>query len=413
MPSPVADITIAGAGPAGSALARAAAGLGARVVVVDPDPGAPWPARYGAWAHELAETDVGDCVAHRWDQVLLDTGAGPRRLPGAYVALDRPALQARLQGAARDGGATFRPGRVVAAEHDASGATLHLAEGGTLRTRRLVDATGRGVLLERPRGPAAFQAALGRLVRTTGHPWDADTAVLMDFSEHHLDPVEAAGPASFLYALPVSDDLVFVEETSLAAAPAVPLDRLGDRLDARLAHLGIQVRDVLEVERCLIPMDAPIPAATRTVGIGAGAGWVHPATGYQLTRALRVADRVAAALVDGLDLHPAAAARRTWRAVWPGPERRTRALHDLGLGLLLELDAPHTRAFFDSFFRLPTSAWRTYLDATSPPGAVAAAMSRTFAHLPSDLRSVVLRHALGRGRRELVRALTPQFGGAS
>ena len=86
---------------------------------------------------------------------------------------------------------------------------------------------------------------------------------------------------------------VFFEETSLVARPAVTLAECERRLKLRLAHLGI---DVVEVcadeppELCYIPMGGPRPdPRQRVVAFGAAAALVHPATGYQLCRALAAA----------------------------------------------------------------------------------------------------------------------------
>jgi len=410
MTSPVADITIAGAGPAGLALAARAAERGARVVVVDPTPEAGWPNRYGAWERDAA--GLGLPIAQRWSAPLVDLGQGPQRLPGTYVKLDGPALRVALLTALQTHGGRLLAGRVIDVEHRATDSRLTLADGSTLRTRRVVDATGRGVLVRRSRDPRTFQSAAGRLLRAQ-HPWSPDQAVYMDFSADHLSREDQGRPATFLYALPVDADTVFVEETSLAAAPAVPLRLLDQRLDQRLDALGIRRDRVLDTERCLFAMDAAPPERGRTLAVGAAAGWVHPATGYHLTRALHAADAVAHALVAHLDADPQLAAQRAWQAIWPAAELRTRALHDLGLGLLLDLDPAQIRTFFRAFFAIPEPRWRAYLDATSSPTQVAAAMSHVFATLPTSLQLTVARHALGRGRLELLRAVTPQPGGAS
>ena len=403
----VTDITIAGAGPAGLALAAALADRGVRVIVVDPEPDAPWTNRYGAWEHDLRDLDIP--VERRFPRTWVDVGQGRQVLPGAYTVVDRGALQQSLRDRV---GPALIAGRAVDVQHDPNGSLLRLADGRRIRSRAVVHATGRGGLVATPRAPRVFQAALGRLVRAD-HPFAPGEAALMDFSTAHLDPAEAAGPPSFLYALPVDAEHVFVEETSLAAAPAVPLDRLAARLDRRLDHLGVHVHEVLDTERCLIPMDVAPPARGRTLAVGAAAGWVHPATGYQLTRALRAAPAVADALVAGLDESPDHAAFQAWRAIWPTAERRTRALHDLGLGLLLDFDSEQIQAFFAAFFSIPEPSWRAYLDATSSPLEVAGAMRRVFAALPNAPRTAVALHALGRGPALLLGAITPQSGGAS
>ena len=124
-------------------------------------------------------------------------------------------------------------------------------------------------------------------------PWPMHQALLMDWSDGHLD---AAGRArneeepSFLYAMPFSPTRIFVEETSLVAKPPVSSAELERRLEARLAGLGVRVVAVLEDERAMIPMGSAIPAlGQRVVPFGGAAGTVHPSTGESLC--LRDAER--------------------------------------------------------------------------------------------------------------------------
>ena len=51
----------------------------------------------------------------------------------------------------------------------------------------------------------------------------------------------------------------FVEETSLAAAPALSFVGLQQRLEQRLAHRGIAIEAVEHVEHCLFPMNPALP----------------------------------------------------------------------------------------------------------------------------------------------------------
>ena len=88
---------------------------------------------------------------------------------------------------------------------------------------------------------------------------------------------------SFLYAMPFSANRVFLEETSLVARPAVPYEELKQRLDKRMAHMGIKVQGIEEEEYCLIPMGGALPRLPqRVLGIGGTGGMVHPSTGVAL-----------------------------------------------------------------------------------------------------------------------------------
>jgi lycopene beta-cyclase len=174
---------------------------------------------------------------------------------------------------------------------------------------------------------------------------------------------------------------VLLEATSLAARPPVPLPALRDRLHAHLARHGL--RGVGEPEKVVIPLDAP---AARTGGapVGAAAGWVHPATGYSVATSLRLGPVVAAAVRGGAGPGELQALVRSRR------RRATLALLGLGREVLLGLDEAQTDAFFTAFFTLPPRAWTAYLDVDSSPTAVAAAMLRVAAALPTAGRRALL-----------------------
>lgn len=71
-----------------------------------------------------------------------------------------------------------------------------------------------------------------------------------------------------------------MEETSLVARPAIGFEELKQRLDRRLQHLGVKIKEVEEEEFCLIPMGGTLPKLPqRVLGIGGTGGMVHPSTG--------------------------------------------------------------------------------------------------------------------------------------
>ncbi len=408
MTPPRADVIVLGSGPAGLAAAAACAERGLRVDVVAPEPDARWTNRYGAWRDELDAAGVGGCAEVTFPVAMVHTVEGSHPLPRPYARVSNDALQGLLRSRLDGSGGQVVRGAAVGADAHRHGVTLTLADGTKRVGRVVVDATGHGSrLLETPGAPRAWQVAYGLLVEADGWSEDRSRMVLMD-----LRPAEPGGPASFLYAMPLADGRLFVEETSLAAAPAVDLALLERRLDARLSRMGVRVRAVHEVERCRIPMDTPLPRMPqRIVGFGGAAAMVHPATGYLLTRALAAAPRLAAALDEGLRTSPEAASVSGWEAVWPASERRTRALHDFGLRLLLGLDAEGTARFFDRFFRLPERRWRAYLSASAGPMAVASAMSSLFLRLDASSRRQILGLAFSAEGRAAARHLVTDTGG--
>lgn len=90
-----------------------------------------------------------------------------------------------------------------------------------------------------------LQVTYGILAEVEHHPYDsAEEMVLMDWGSNHLEgdlyQSNEAEP-SFLYVMPFSKTIIFLEETSLVDRPAVRSEDLKERLQHRLKALGIKV----------------------------------------------------------------------------------------------------------------------------------------------------------------------------
>lgn len=396
----VPDVLVLGLGPAGLAACAALAQRGLRVASLAPADALHWPAEYGAWADALQSLGLEGAIGHRWPDTAVALGDGEQRLLGrAYARLDKAALAEALRARCERGGVHWLRGSAGGVIHDDACSAVRCRDGREHRARLVVDATGhRPALLRRRYAGQGFQTAFGLTLDTDVCPWRADRAVLMDWGDEHLPPEERrAGPPTFLYAMPLAAGRLFVEETVLVGRPAVPVTTLERRLRLRLARLGIPAQRAVATERVWIPMGGPLPRpAERTVGFGAAAGMVHPATGYLLTRTLAAAPALADAVRDGLDRStPAAAARAAWAALWPADRRRRHALFGFGMEGLLRLDAAATRDFFRSFWALPEPTWRGYLDDTLPARELTAAMGRLFLSATPRVRRSLLRLGAG------------------
>jgi lycopene epsilon-cyclase len=220
------------------------------------------------------------------------------------------------------------------------------------------------------------------------------------------DAHEEAHP-SFLYAMPLGRDRIFVEETVLVSRPAADVRALAARLSRRLHRMGIHRRRVLEEEQVCIRMGGALPrVGQRLLGFGAAAGLVHPATGYSLTRSLRHAPELAAAIASGLDEGGAVGASlRGWQALWPTGRSRTNELYQFGMDVLCRLDLDQTGRFFDAFFQLPEAQWSGFLDATLPPSGVARAMAGLFVRSDLDLQRLLLGTTASPSGTALVRSV--------
>jgi lycopene beta-cyclase len=382
------DVVVIGDGPAGSALAQSCRRRGIDTLLVGDD--AAWAATYSTWIDDLVDPsatgldDVAALLATSSQEVWAH-GARSHRLHRAYGTFDN----ARLQSVLRND-VTHRIARVtdVVGARVGSG-ELHRIEldtGGAVGARVVVDATGWPARFARQAGTQApaWQTALGVVL---ARPPDGDLGrpTFMDFRrvvgpDGAPSSVGPHGVTTFCYSLPVRDGWL-VEETVLAARPAVEPIALLPRLAARLGrHPDSVLAEAVRTEYVRIPLGGSRPGPDQPiVAFGAAAGYVHAATGFSVAASIRAAPRVAAAIRQGVAAGSGAADPAPIAdAVWPAPMRRTRVLHDFGLEVLLDLDDDDVRAFFDAFFELPTEDWSAYLRVDTPPREISAVMMRLF-----------------------------------
>jgi len=274
-----ADVVVIGDGPAGSALALACQRIGVSVVLVGDN--APWNATYSTWSDELDAPAaegllcIADVTATSSDEVWA-YGASAHRLRRAYVTLDNN----RLRTALRDG-VPHRGARVTQVVTAPSGSTarhrLELSGGRSISARVVVDATGWPALFARGGGvrhAPAWQTAIG-VVLATPPAGELGRATFMDF-RHVPDAAgrrsadDAGDATTFCYSLPTTDGWL-VEETVLAARPAVDPISLLPRLAARLGCdaedlLGEAIRTDLKITQSLFD--------SQTGSIAADKGWI-------------------------------------------------------------------------------------------------------------------------------------------
>jgi len=400
------DVAVIGSGPAGMAMACACAERGLSTAIVAPHPTRPWPQRYGVWASELSERPEAQAYAQVFSRPFVQVDDDLRfDLAAGYARLDTHVLQTHLTERARAAEVQVVPGSVHELAHRPGHSQLRLRDEGPIEARIVIDASGAASPFVRREGEheAGFQAAYGEVVEVSGHPYAPDEMALMDFCG------DDGGPPTFLYAMPLSERRLFVEETSLVGRPAVPYDALRERLHRRLARMHIEVGTTLDRELCLIPMGGPLPLRNqRVVAFGAAGGMVHPATGYQVARALTLAPAAAEALLGGLSVGSKEAARRAYEAIWPNHQLRAWELYRFGMLVLCDLDRTQLRAFMDAFFRLPPAKWQGFMQGSLSPTEICSAMWQVFGFATSDLRQKLL--AMGtnrRGSRLLLRAALP------
>ncbi len=401
----VHDIGVLGSGPSALCIASALAARGASVVLVAPQPDARWKPNYCLWADELP-AGMATLVERSWSHALVATSSGRRDFARSYVKLDTLRLQAALSDELRAHGVDVIEDSAVDLEHVEDETRIVTASGHATPARVVVDATGGGSSFTRRvhARPPAFQTAYGLELRAPGHGFDTDRMMLMDFRPA---PVSSKEPPSFLYVLPFDDERVFLEETSLARRPAVSIDLLQSRLEARLARLGLLGCERLGEERCVIPMGLGLPTAgQQVIPFGVAGAMVHPSSGYLIAHVLRKTGPVAEAIVAGL----AAGGRdealsRSHAALWPASQRTLWELYGFGLETLVGMNAKEIDRFFSSFFDLPIDCWAGFLAGTQEPSAIGAVMTRLFRSLPVLIRWHLVRTGLVAGAAPLARSV--------
>ena len=400
------DIAVLGSGPAGLSLAASLVVRGARVVVVAPEPEARWRPNYCLWRDELPNHWL-PWIERAWPSASVATALGKRSLSRTYTKLDGAALQSGLFDRLRRHGAEVRSGAATVLHHDHDCTRIEIAAQASIHARVVVDASGaRSPFVKRVRQrQPALQVAWGRLVDAPGHSFDPEEAVLMDFR-----PAAGAGePPTFLYALPLDDRRVFVEETSLAGRPGVAMALVRARLHDRMRDLGLAEQPVLAEEHCVIPMGLALPTGhQRVVPFGAAASMVHPASGYLVSHIVRKTEPVAEALVRHLEAPDRQdAINAAMGALWPREQRMAWELYAFGLESLIRMSTTEVTRFFDAFFRLPTAGWGGFLAGTLRPAELGSVMTRIFRSLPLGLRWRLLQSGLSGGVTPLARSMLP------
>ncbi|KAJ0973391.1 hypothetical protein J5N97_021350 [Dioscorea zingiberensis] len=370
------DAVIIGCGPSGLRLAERASMHGLRVCCVDPSPLLLWPNNYGVWVDEFEAMNLTDTLDKVWPltTVIIDDHK-TKHLDRPYGRVNRKALKTKLIEACASNGVKFHAAKVWKLDHEEFKSTVLCSDGKELKASLVVDASGFASSFieygEARKGSHGYQLAHGIVAEVEHHPFDLDKMLLMDWRDSHLgnEPYLRARnetTPTFLYAMPLDSNLIFLEETSLVSRPVMDYGEVKRRMAARLRHLGVKVKRVIEDEKCLIPMGGPLPRlAQSVVGIGGAAGLVHPSTGYMVARALATAEVLADAMVvclgstrmiRGKPMHG-----RMWSSVWSGSRVSEREFYCFGMETLLQLGLNGTRRFFDAFFDLDPYYWHGFL----------------------------------------------------
>ncbi|KAJ6842709.1 capsanthin/capsorubin synthase, chromoplastic-like [Iris pallida] len=395
------DAAVIGCGPAGLRLAGLASARGLRVCCVDPDPLSGWRNNYGAWVDEFEEVGLEECMDRVWERATVVIGGGregEKDLDRRYGRVGRKELKTKLLEGCADHGVSFHKAKAWTLDHQEFRSKITCSDGCDIWASFVVDASGFTspfMEYDKPRD-YGYQIAHGILAEVDSHPFDLNTMLLMDWRDAHLDnePYLRANNEkipTFLYAMPFDSNLIFLEETSLVSRPTLSYTEIKKRMVARLRHLGIKVKRVIEDEKCLIPMGGPLPRIPQGVmGIGGTAGMVHPSTGYSVARSLRLAPSVADAMAECLGstrmIRGKQLYQRVWSSLWTAEMKGERELYRFGMETLLKLDLVGTRRFFDAFFDLDPHYWQGFLSSRLSTKELAILCLSLFGHASNPSR---------------------------
>ena len=473
------DVLVLGSGPAGSAMASLLGASGdLDVVVADPDFETEWIPNYGVWSDEWDTVmdryskefgikfdggNEGRCVDREWDVTdcyfggSFDIPTEQRlRVDRPYCRVDRFALKKSLSKNFRVvkakhiseavGLNIYKPAGSLM--HDEFGTTIQLQRKGetspmTVRAKIVVDTTGHETKLtmkdtrEFYTHPG-FQIAYGAIVEVDESnvkdlskfgPYDKEAMTLFDYRTDHFadagDLIKATKDPTFMYAMPLKENIVFFEETSLVARPGVSFQECKDRFMKRLDYLGIKVNKITEEEYCYIPMGGALPMRDqRILGVGGAAATVHPSTGFHLCRCLMSATDAARAIKkelasDSPNVDRAVAS--AYHALWSPSNIRQRNFATFGGEYLMKQNVVGLRGFFDGFFRLPVEQWGGFL--AGWPGLAYNESHETWfrriafgvnfltklpVQVAVDMTASILQYSLG--TTQLLQSVTPFFG---
>lgn len=388
------DIIVAGGGPTGTRLAAALAEKGLKTILLDPEPDAPWPNSYGGFALDARGLGLGEAVNARYEQPSVYAGSDKSiRLGAEYLRFDTEKLRGLLRDQARRAGVQICAGALSRSQLSSCDSFV-------------IDATGRAALMsEAPTRAPFFQSAYGAWISARDASRLGSSMTLMDYR-----PVDDEQSLSFLYAMPERDEhgntRLFVQETVLIADRPVGFEILRRRLQERLVKMGIASLEEEKSERCLIPMGLPLPSGQeQALAFGASAGMVHPATGYQLLRTLRLAEPLAEHLRQNWSQSRAGLIQSGTDLLWGKSERQAWRLFSWGAAVLAGFDAPSLRRFIQAFFSMPRDQWLGFMTGNLAPGEILKVMWSLFLEASPRLRLELIRGSSSSSRQALARAL--------
>jgi lycopene beta-cyclase len=246
-------------------------------------------------------------IEYNWSSYSVRFPNFERTLPGTYHSL----TSERLAEIARErlGDAVCTGVTVSELRPD----SVRLDDGTILTAQAVID--GRGPSPSRYLD-VRFQKFVGRIVRLT-RPHNLAGPVIMDATPPQEDGYR------FLYTLPFTADTVLIEDTRYSDGPGLAADDYGNEIAKYAASQSWEIAELLREEDGVLPItlggdikafwdDGPPVARS-----GLHAALFHPATGYSLPNAVRLAESLASLpTLDAATLyrHTRRQSERLWRS---------------------------------------------------------------------------------------------------
>jgi lycopene beta-cyclase len=277
-------------------------------------------------------------ISYRWSAYEVRFPGLNRQLDSAYFSITSESLAAI---ASEKLGSRIRTGTRVKQlfpDH------VVLEDGTELTANAVID--GRGPSSS-PHLDVRFQKFVGQVVQLENRH-ELERPVIMDATSTQDDGYR------FFYTLPFTDHTLLIEDTRYSDTPGISTEAYADEIRRYAAEQGWSVRTVLREEEGVLPItlggdiNAYWNSDPRKVPrSGLRAALFHPATGYSLPNAMRLADKLA----ENRDWTAANVYRLTRRqseTLWA----QTRFYRILNRMLFLAAKSADRRVVLERFYRL-------------------------------------------------------------
>lgn len=303
-----------------------------------------------------AASFVDPLVVRRWPRYEVRFPRLQRTLEEPYAAVSSERLDQVVQlafaGRGRLGSHLWLSRRAT----HVTGTRVELETGETLEAELVIEARGPEALEP---AAAGYQKFIG-LELELAAPSPLTHPVLMDALLPQRDGFR------FMYALPLDERRVLLEDTYFSDDRALDAARLEREIALYAAENRLQVLRVIRREAGVLPLPLAMPtlraaAPSEPLVAGYQGGWFHPVTGYSFPLAARLASAVAGS--SPVELR---------QQVWPALARKHRAqarFFVLLNRMMFGAFAPHDRVgAIERFYRLPPEAVRRFYAASTTRG---------------------------------------------